>query len=116
MANPLKGEVDLSHDGVTYCLRFTVDAIIQLEAHMGSTVGEIGNKALAINVTALHAMFWAALLPHHQLSQKDVADLMDDIGIIKASSATMEAFGLSFPSEDANAPARPQKKTKAGTG
>lgn len=116
MANPLKGEVDLVHDGASYRLRFTVDALIQLEADLDLTVGEIAKTGDGINITVLRSMFWAALLAHHEMSKSDVSDLMGEIGIITASAATMEAFMLAFPTEAANAPARPRKTTKAGTG
>lgn len=65
MANPIKGEVALQHDGVTYSMVLDFNALAEFE-------GETGKSAMAVladpdrmSVTELRALFWAGLRQRH---------------------------------------------------
>lgn len=107
MANPHTGERSFEVGGATYTLRFTVNALCELEDAVGSSVSELG-AALAdptrARVKLMRALLWAGLRDRHpQLTIEDAGALLDDGGAQRIMPLVAEAFSLAFPA--------PEKKT-----
>jgi hypothetical protein len=114
MANPLRGDVavnvpatspnrgvPLSHDGVTYNLRFTTNALCELEEKLGESVMQVASRMQNvenIRVATMRAMFWAGLLDQNpEMTEAEASRIMDDIGLFRAFELCGEAFGKAFP-------------------
>ena len=101
MANPVKGDVSFEHNGTSYRLRYSTNALCELEEKMGDGVMQVAAKMQNVDkmrVGTMRAMFWAGLLDQNpDLSEADAGKVMDAIGILKAVELCGEAFGLAFP-------------------
>lgn len=64
MANALKGEIDISIDGVAYTLCFTTNVIAEVEQLLGDSIGGIAGNI--VKVEHQRALLWGALQKHHK--------------------------------------------------
>lgn len=95
MANELKGEVDLSIGDKTYTLKFTRNAMADIESLFG---GRPFNEILADrSVSVLRACLWGGLKAHHQgidlLAAGDLMEVADDAAL---GTAIGKAVQLAF--------------------
>ncbi|ADU50171.1 hypothetical protein Tmar_0046 [Thermaerobacter marianensis DSM 12885] len=94
MANPLRGEVELKAGGKTYVLRYTTNAMVQLEEMLGRSVLEIVNNP---SFTDARAMVWAGLLHAHPgLTLEQAGEIMDEAGVVEAIQAAGQALKKAF--------------------
>lgn len=104
MANRIKGEVALSHDGTTYRMRLDFNALAEFEEQVG---GDANALALLQNPAALtalrtRALFWAGLKQCHPDMTLELAGRILSSNMDKLS----EAMGAAFPdAEPGNAAA-----------
>lgn len=110
MANPLKGEVSFTADGVAYTLVFTTNAIIALEDKISLPISRIGELLANIGAREMRTMFWAALLDRHGVTEDEAGAIMDAVGgIVPASELVTDALVKAMPQEEARGTARPRK-------
>lgn len=104
MANPHRGEVAFKAGGTGYTLKFSSNAICELEERL--------NKSLNVIVTdlerlsTLRALLWAGLranMPDVTMAQ--AGDIIDQAGIAAATEIIGRALSAAFPppSGDPNA-------------
>ena len=117
MANPIKGEVEFEADGVPYTIRFSVDAIVQLEEKTGRTFPILAaelSDASKVSMSLLRLIFWAALQDRHPgLDVKQAGELIVSAGgMTQALSLVALALERAFPKEVSSRPQKPgQKRT-----
>lgn len=110
MANPHRGEVEISAAGKVYNLRFSANALCDLEEALGMGVSEIAaSMGSGMRVSVARAVFWCALRDNHpEVDERAAGHVMSDLGIVKAIEAVSKAFGLAFPNEESGDPRPPR--------
>jgi tail tube GTA-gp10-like protein len=124
MANPVKGEVEFALGKKVYTLKFSTNAMCELETALGGNVVELAHSMsdpAKMSIRTIRTVFWAGLRDHHEaVSEHEAGRLMDDLGLVEASQLIAKAFSLAFPTEAAPAgplPGLPQGKSRnASTG
>lgn len=105
MANRETGGVDFTANGKTYTLRFSTNALCELEDATGKgaiAVAEEMNSPNNVRIKTLRAMFWAGLTDCHEgITIRDAGDIMGEIGVDKAGPLIGEAFQAAFPDAEA---------------
>lgn len=119
MANPHRGSVALQVGDRAYTLSFSVNALCELEDHLGQPVAKIAetlNDPEAVRLTTVRALVWAALLDHHEdVDLRQAGHIATEATIPACMEAIGNAFHLAFPTPaEAKEDARPQKaKTRS---
>lgn len=118
MANKVKGEVNFRVGAKTYTLKFSSNALIDLEDVLGEDIQSVGGAMQAEGkgkLKVLRAMMWAGLQTHHEgLTTREAGDLMDGLGHALAGQKIAEAFALAFPkSGGGEGGPRPQEAARA---
>lgn len=132
MANPLKGQVAVKVGGRDLILAFSVEAVINLEDHLGMTVLEIGAMVPKIRTHRfLRAWLWAALIEHQsddtghpEFSVRQAGELFLEDGAGALGLALIQAWGACWPivvegeadGDRPPTPSRPTTDAAAGTG
>ncbi|MGL5934596.1 MAG: hypothetical protein ACRCZI_03120 [Cetobacterium sp.] len=101
MSNPNRGDVSFDASGKTWKLKFSTNAICELEDAIGIGVDSIASSMQnesAQKMKLLRAVLWAAMQDHHEgITKKQVGDLIDEIGFEVATQKMTEAFAAAFP-------------------
>jgi hypothetical protein len=110
--NPVKGEVGFEAGGESYTLRYSIDALCELEAAAGMGTPAIA-RVLAdedkLSLTLLRQIMWAGLRDHHpDVDLKAAGELIVLAGGASVVMGFVErAFELAFPPPQ-EGDARPQ--------
>lgn len=118
MANAQKGEVDFTVGESTYTLNLGHNAFALIEAKANMPWLKFFRRP-EDQWTAKDTItvFWAGLQRHHQISEDEVGDLLDEMSSDTVKSVLVQAFGLSIGKEGAKGTARPPRgAAKNGTG
>jgi hypothetical protein len=135
MVNPIRGEVSLPAGDETFTLRFSANALVDLEDALGMGIVAIGaemtswaSQPARIRFKTIRAVVWAGLQEHHPerleggAANPDGVDLRraGDIivaagGIEPVTSKISEAFARAFPAPETKG-ARPPKPEAATNG
>lgn len=120
MGNKNRGEVSFDAGGKTYTLRYSIDAICEMEAELDkgfvAIAGDLSNPD-KISVTLVRAVLWAGLREHHnEVTIKEAGELMVLAGGLTAVMFVIsEALTHAFPDNAKKTNSSgPQKE--AGTG
>lgn len=106
MANPIKGEVALEHDGVTYSMVLDFNALAEFEGETGKRAMEVLADPDRMSATEMRALFWAGLKQRHpEITLGDAGRILS-ANIDKLGTAMMQAFPEAQPG---NAP-KPAKQ------
>lgn len=101
MANPHRGEVAIQVGGVPYTLRFSINALCELEDHLGQGINAVAAMMAdpeKIRLKTLRAVFWAALIDHHpNIDVRAAGDLLAEAGAANVMEKIAEAFSKAFP-------------------
>jgi hypothetical protein len=114
MANPHKGEVEFSADGLRFTLRFNVGSLVKLEQVAGrgfpSMAAEMAEPE-KISMTLVRQFFWAALQHHHpDIDIERAGDLMMTAGgLMGAIDLVGRAMRNSFSDENGGGARRPPR-------
>ncbi len=103
MANPERGEVDLTTPTKTYTLEITTNATCAMEKRTGRTYGQLLNALVGLDVSALRSLAHAALQAHHarEFPTEDAVGKLIDVAKQHAvRSAMLELFTLNAPPAD----------------
>ncbi len=106
MANPHRGEVDLTVGDKTYTLRLSINAMVEVEQISGLGISDIiAELQAAPKLGTLRTLLWGALREHHpKMSLVDAGDIIGEIGIQAVADAVGEALSKSFPAPDGGRP------------
>jgi hypothetical protein len=113
MANKQRGEVGFELDGVNYTLRFSTNAMCELEDATGVPVLQLANSLQderSVSIKTLRAMFAAGLSDTSDISIKEAGDIIDGLGIPRAGELIGQAFMAAFPEADSDAVGKPKAK------
>lgn len=101
MANPKRGEVSLEVEGKAYTLKFSTNAICELEDRSGKGINEFAqglNDPGKFRISDLRVMIWVML--GNQVETLEAAgNLIDEIGMEEVVDKVAKAFQLAFPDE-----------------
>lgn len=98
MANPARGEVALKVGDLDYTLKFSTNAICELEDHLNRGLNEIVSDLERLSV--VRALLWAGLRSNHpELTLKMAGDIIDKCGMPAAVDHVGTALRLAFPPE-----------------
>lgn len=117
MANSLKGEVTLSVSEKVYTLAFSVNALCELEDHLGKPIARIAdglNDAANVRLADVRAVLWAALIDHHEVDIKTAGLIATEAGLPLCMEKIGEAFRLAFPDEKEGKDGARPRKAKVG--
>jgi len=106
MANPLKGEVNIQLAGKDYKCRLTIDAIMQIEdacncgiLKLATRMGEADIRMSEIINVLLPAMRGGG----NDLQRKDIINIVQDAGIVKATTAVANLLAKSLTDDSEEA-------------
>jgi len=121
MGNPIKGVVTVEAMGQQWRMAFPSNSLVELEEKLDKNVIEIGAMMEAgLRLGHIRSLFWASLLEHHGVTEREAGALMDELGQEVVANKVAEAFILAFPTaaEVVDDTARPPKAKakRAGTG
>lgn len=125
MANKFKGDVSFESGEKTYTMRFSANALCELEDAL-----EMGVNAIATHLANPESMrwkmvrvvFWAGLRDHHQeITLHQAGEIITDISPTAAMGLISKAFELAFQDNSKAHPPKPGQKSpavkgEAGTG
>lgn len=96
MVNPALGEVAFKVADATYTLKFSTNAICELEDHIGKGLNVIVSDLE--RVSTVRAMLWAALRSKHSdVSLKQAGEIIDRAGMPATVEAISNALRAGFP-------------------
>lgn len=126
MANAHKGEVSFQCDGKNYTLRFSANALCELEDALDlgiSAVAQLLSDPEKLRFKTVRAVFWAGLLDRQPgMTLQQAGELVTTLTLPIVLEKIGEAFTAAFPAPEASVPTRPQKPepdmtpAPAGTG
>lgn len=117
MSNSLKGEVSFEAYGDTYTLAFPINSLIKLEERLGCGIVQIGDQLNGgASMGTIRALFWAGLIAHHNLSEDEAGDLIDEVGLAEAAELAGKSLTLSMPGAGGAKSSPRQRKAAGGTG
>jgi Phage tail tube protein, GTA-gp10 len=123
MANPIKGEVPLEAGGKRYTFVLGTYALAALERRMKMPWPKLFKRAADGDwgIDEILATVHAGLLRHHrQITEEQVADLIDELGIERINDVLSEAIKLMQPEGGGTAGTTeamiPDNPTKPGNG
>lgn len=103
MANPSRGEVTFTVADVEYTIKFSTNAICELEALQNKGLNEIVGDLERLST--VRALLWAGLHSNHpNVTLKQAGDLIDKLGMVAATDVIGRALNAAFPppSKDPN--------------
>lgn len=113
MANSHRGSVALQAGDRAYTMSFSVNALCELEDHLGQPVAKIAagmNNPEDVRLTTVRALVWAGLRDHHpETDMKAAGEIASEAGIPACMDAVGKAFALAFPDQEAKDETRPPK-------
>jgi hypothetical protein len=119
MANPIKGEVPLEIGGKRYTFVLGTYALANLERRLGMPWPKIFKRAGdgEWGIAEVLAVVHAGLLRHSpQLTEPQVADLIDEVGLERINEMIGEGLKLMQPEGGRDQEEIPENPTKPGNG
>lgn len=111
MANSQRGERSFEAGGRAWVLRYTVNALCELEDVTGEPVAVLAaamSDPARLRLGTMRALLWAGLRDRQPEITLDAAgDLLDVAGIGPAIAAVGDAFALAFPPVEEKSASRP---------
>jgi hypothetical protein len=83
MANPERGEIDLTVGGRTYTLKLSMNAAVALEKKLNKSIGDIMRDAGNLKFQSIRTVIWLLLQKYHATdfkTEESVGDLIDEAG------------------------------------
>lgn len=124
MANPLKGEIDLTVGDETFKLALDINQLIEVEEEVGLDLTAILQGLRTVSLKVDRAILWAALQAHHApcnllRSGEIFAGMIADRGLKDAHAAILNLVAAVMP-DDKKGGDKPRPRraasAKAGTG
>lgn len=102
MGNKQRGEVSFEADGNQWTMKIDTNAMCEIEDLTGKGIAEVGQllaNPKTASIKLLRSVFMGALSANHELSSKQVGELMDEIGVQRTGELVGKAFELAFPDQ-----------------
>ena len=118
MANSHKGERAITVEGVEYRLRFSVNAICELEDAINAPIETLGSRLASgqAGVRDIRMLWWAALRDHHAaVDLKATGVVVDTLGLTTAITVIGEVLALAFPPDSGGKKKKPQAPSRGRT-
>jgi hypothetical protein len=116
VANPHIGEVGFEAGGQSYTFKLGTYAQAVLERRTKLPAGKFFARPQEDwGVDDMLSVMYAGLYQRHKLTEEQVADIIDDIGMVKVAEILGEAIKSANPEEGSSA-ADPQTAKAGGTG
>lgn len=125
MGNSFKGEVSFDVDGKSYRLRYSTDALVQLEEKLDRGIVDISGEMMTWGKTPskmrlglIRALLWAGLQDHHpDIDIKAAGELITKAGGLAAiANLVGEGMALAFPAPEMKDARPPKQQAQPGTG
>jgi len=119
VANPVKGEVPLEAGGKRYVLVLNTYALASIERRMKMSWPKLIQRAAleGWGVEETLATLQAALYKYHRgMTEEQVGEIVDEVGLEKANEALIEAITLMSPKLGGQVDENPPKTATNGTG
>jgi len=125
VANKFKGDVSFESGEKTYTMRFSANALCEIEEALGMGINTVSNLLAdkeTMRLKMVRVVFWAGLRDHHpETTLHQAGEIITDLSLGEAMLLVSKAFQLAFQD---NSQAHPQKpgqkspatKSAAGTG
>lgn len=105
--NKFKGEVALPAGDKTYMVRFTANALCEMEEALGMGINQIATQLADVanmRIKTVRAMLWAGLRDaHRETTLQAAGEILDEASLTTAMETISKAFALAF--EDKTRPA-----------
>jgi hypothetical protein len=116
VGNPHIGEVSFEAGGQSYTFKFGTYAQAVLERRTKQPAGKFFARAQEDwGVDDMLSVMYAGLYQRHMLTEEQVADIIDDIGMVKVAEVLGEAIKIANPEAGSSA-ADPQPAKADGIG
>jgi hypothetical protein len=127
VANKFKGEVSFNPGEKDYTLRYSANALCELEDALEMGVNAVATQLAnpdSMRLKMVRVVFWAGLRDHHpDVTLLQAGEIITDLSLTKAMGLISSAFQLAFQDESKAHPPQPGKKSpgtvtvgSAGTG
>lgn len=117
MANKLRGEVPLEADGKVWIVRYSINALCELETATGCGATEfIGRMQdqTKVRMTDLRTLVWCGLRDKQpDVTQEKAGEIASAAGLEPTMAAIQEAIAAAFPQGEAVAEAKGRRKVTA---
>lgn len=121
MANAERGEVSFDVDGKTWTMRYSANALCELEDLLDLGTAEIVARLQdpkGVRMKLVRALMWAGLHDRHpEMELSGAGDLISELGFDKATALIGDAAAKAFPPPPASDNGEgPRKGEAAGSG
>jgi hypothetical protein len=117
MSNAHKGEVTFEASGKTYTFKLGTFAQAAIEAKTKQNIFKFFAQAQeAFGVADILTVFHAGLLRAHNLTEDEVADLIDELGMARVGEIMGEALNAAFAGIEAGTANPPAPRKANGPG
>lgn len=126
MANKFRGDVSFESGGQTYTMRFSANALCELEDALEMGVNAVASQLAnpeSMRLKMVRVVFWAGLRDHHpEITLHQAGEIITDVSLTAAMGLVSKAFELAFQDNSKTHPPQPGKKSpevksgSAGTG
>lgn len=117
MANRFKGEVTFEAGEKSYTMRFSANALCELEDAIGMGVNSVAIQLAdpaSLRLKMVRAVFWAGLRDHHpEITLLQAGEIVTDLSLTKSMEMVSKAFELAFQDNSKSRPQKPAAKTEA---
>jgi hypothetical protein len=100
MANANRGEVSFEADGKEYTLRFSTNALCELEEKLDTNFIEVAKRLsdqANVRLSLVRAVVWAGLRDRHsEITLEQAGDLISNVGMLKIMQLVAKSFERSF--------------------
>lgn len=111
VANPERGEVNLTVDGAVYTLKLSMNAAVILQKRAGKTIGTLLSDCNRLDFEAIRSVVWLLLQKHHAdefKTEDQVGNLIDAAGgIAPFADAVSEITKVNTVEGEGKGKARP---------
>jgi hypothetical protein len=126
VANRFKGDVSFDAGGKSYTMRFSANALCELEDATGMGINALLTilaDPAKMRLKMVRAVLWAGLQDHHpDVTLHQAGEIITDLSLTKAMDLAGKSFELAFQDTSKSVPPKPGKspakldETQAGTG
>lgn len=98
MTNPLKGEITFESGDKTYTFKLGTNAQIMIENKVGMTLAQFfRDNSEKMGPGQIRTIFHAGLFRNHKMTEEEVGDLIDQMGMEHVAEIFTEAAIAAFP-------------------
>lgn len=108
--NPVKGEVTFQSGDKIYVFKLGTNAQVLLESRTGMSMAKYlkADRIEELGSRDIRLIFWAGLTRNHpDLTEENVGDLIDDLGVERVGDIFLEAFESAKPKTENGAAGEP---------